>query len=956
MEILVYKDIEFHNLKKQVDKVTNLLAVGDFKSADVKKMPNTGYFRAKLDEKNRLLFKIGRFGGKKYVFVLEVIPNHAYEKSRFLGGSLVDESKLVPLPSVDAAKEEELLPLPFVNSKTRHFHVLDKILSFDDLQQAVFQLPLPLIVIGSAGSGKTALTLEKIKDLQGNILYTTLSSFLTENARNLYYANGYDNEHQEIDFLSFKDYLSTISIPKGQEITYRSFEQWISRYRQAYKIKDTHKLFEEFKGVLTGSIIDKPWLSQSEYLRLGVRQSVFGTEERGPIYDLFEKYLDFLKEGAFYDSNIAAFQNLEKIQPKYDYVVVDEVQDITNIQLYLILKSLKKPTNFWLCGDSNQIVHPNFFSWSNVKTMFYKQDLKGDIIRILATNYRNTPEVTHIANQLLKVKNVRFGSIDRESTYLVLPNSVNKGVVEFFEDKNDIKQDLNKKTAKSTRFAVLVMRNEDKPEARRFFNTPLLFSVQEAKGLEYENIILYNFISGNDKEFRELCSGVDKNDLEADLEYGRARDKSDKSLEVYKFYVNSLYVAITRAVSNLYVIERNRKHELLELLDLTKFQLKVDMKEQASSMDDWQREARKLELQGKQEQADEIRKNILHTQQVPWEVLTPDKLEKLRADALHPELFNKKAKDRLFEYSLFYSDPSPMPELAKLKYKRAENWVKEQTDVLRRLLNDYYQDKPGNIKSHLQKYGPDFRNEYNLTPLMLAAIAGSSNIIQHLKEAGADPTLMDNLGRNAFQLALSRTKDKVYVQKTLFKIYGTLLPDGVRLKVGSRLVKLHNRQMEFFLFNFMVAHQRSVILQGMSNIPGFATDDILTALQHFPDQWMAPYRKQRNYVNAFLANNEVFRLGKSPTCKGLFFRIHRGFYIINPILEVAVGETWVNFYEAFIRLDDMKDLLGQNIKLLRKFFPGYVANIKKHLAALDAGKAEGDIPNSEDNNGFGPDF
>ena len=43
-----------------------------------------------------------------------------------------------------------------------------------------------------------------------------------------------------------------------------------------------------------------------------------------------------------------------------------------------------------------------------------------------------------------------------------------------------------------------------------------------------------------------------------DLRYARAREKSDKSLEIYKFYINALYVAITRAVENLYLIEATR--------------------------------------------------------------------------------------------------------------------------------------------------------------------------------------------------------------------------------------------------------------------------------------------------------------------------------------------------------------------------------------------------------------
>jgi superfamily I DNA/RNA helicase len=41
-------------------------------------------------------------------------------------------------------------------------------------------------------------------------------------------------------------------------------------------------------------------------------------------------------------------------------VLVDEVQDLTTAQLALVLKTLKTPDAFMLCGDSNQIVHPNF--------------------------------------------------------------------------------------------------------------------------------------------------------------------------------------------------------------------------------------------------------------------------------------------------------------------------------------------------------------------------------------------------------------------------------------------------------------------------------------------------------------------------------------------------------------------------------------------------------------------
>ncbi|MFH0351632.1 MAG: hypothetical protein ACHBMF_06850 [Chromatiales bacterium] len=139
-----------------------------------------------------------------------------------------------------------------MNPARTRFHLLDKFISFDDAQEALFRLPTPLIVIGSAGS-KTALTLERMKLLQGEVLYVTLSPFLAQNARNPYYAHAYENEAQNIDFLSFQELLETLRVPAGREMTYSVFRGWFNRHRQPCKFADAHKLFEELKGVLSGA-------------------------------------------------------------------------------------------------------------------------------------------------------------------------------------------------------------------------------------------------------------------------------------------------------------------------------------------------------------------------------------------------------------------------------------------------------------------------------------------------------------------------------------------------------------------------------------------------------------------------------------------------------------------------------------------------------------------------------
>ena len=910
MNILFYNDLAIGKLQKQFDKTVAYLQNGDFKSADVKKMPNAGYYRAKLDDTNRLLFKIGEFAGKKYLFITEVIHNHDYDSSKFLNGAVIDESKLSPVVAEKALQPTDVEAISFVNPSQRSFHVLDKILSFDDTQSEVLHLPTPLIIIGSAGSGKTALTLEKMKTLGGRVLYTTLSAYLTENARNLYYSFNYDNPKQEVDFLSFNEYLSTIEIPKGQEIDFRAFEQWIWRHRQAYKIKDSYRVFEEFKGVLTGSVIDKPYLSKAEYLSLGIKQSIFSVSEREQLYELFQKYIAFLDEGDYYDSNLLAYRYLSRINSAYDFVVVDEVQDITNVQLYAILKSLIKPTHFVLCGDSNQIVHPNFFSWSQVKSLFYKENLKGNIIRVLATNYRNTPEVTQIANQLLMIKNVRFGSIDKESTYLVKPNSTHKGEVVFYENTPKIKQDLNQRTRKSAKFAVLVMRNEEKAEAQKFFNTPLLFSVQEAKGLEYENVILYNIISGYEKEFRELTAGIKPEDLEGDIKYGRNKDKADKSLDEFKFYVNSLYVAMTRAVKNLYVVETNKKHDLLTLLNLTNFSQQVGLKEQSSNLEEWQREARRLEMQGKQQQAEAIRQQVLHLQNVPWAVMTKEKMTEVIAQSTDPLSFNKKAKDLLFEYALFYGETAYLNQLSTLKYRPADRWQQDGPGILKRNYQEYYRDDAKQLQPKIQKYGLDFRNELNLTPFMMAVSHGAQKITQFLLENGAKTDPTDNFGRNALQLAIwkSRTEQGT---KALFlnQFYPKLKSQSLRIKIQNRFVKLDSHQAEFLMLHFMIATFRNNLSDGLNKVSwrgvsiGYSTANYINFYAPLARNIIEEYRRQRPYISSILAKNEVNRDDKYN--KKLFVRLQQGVYMPNPVMEIMVDGQWVNLYDL-IGFDDLE--------------------------------------------------
>ncbi len=872
MDVLLYNQLNPRKIPN-FKKMKGFLEADDFRSAEVKKVGDNLY-RARLDRSNRLLFSIYRYEDQPYILALECIEQHAYDKSRFLRrGATVDESKI---PAVDHPQRVEAEPLVYLNPKLSTFNLLGKVISFDDAQQAVYSLQPPLIVIGSAGSGKTALTLEKMKEAPGDVLYVTRSPYLVHNSRNLYYSLGYENDDQDISFLSFAEYLASLRVPEGREISFRDFDQWFVRHRAASKLKDPHQLFEEFRGVITGPSTGSVYLSREAYLSLGVKQSIFSETEREPAYDLFLKYLAFMQENGFYDANILSHEYLPLAEPRYDFVVVDEVQDLTNIQLQLILKSLRVPQHFILCGDANQIVHPNFFSWSKLKTFFYKQDdldAPAELIRILNTNYRNSADVTEVANRILKLKTNRFGSIDRESHYLVHSHADKPGTVLLLSDAESVTRELNQKTRQSTHFAVVVMHPDQKQDAKAHFQTPLIFSIQEAKGLEYDNIILYNFTSGDDERFREITRGVSPEDLTGDeLTYSRAKDKEDKSREIYKFHINALYVAITRAVANLYLVEAKPDQRLFDLLGLQLWEDRLDLAEQGSSLEEWRREAHKLEQQGKQEQADEIRSQILKLQDVPWKVLVGDTLSELEEQAIVKD--NKKAKLLLFEYALVYQDHNRMNALAENGFKPAKQPDKGIKPLNQKYYMPYDFKKPDAMLREVDRYGVDFRNSFNQTPLMIAARLGNADQIERLVDIGADPNLINNVGLNPFQIVLEQAcMAPNYATRKLPEVYKTLEPADMVLQVDGRLVKLDNRLMDFLMLNLMIAMFYSHLGENVARTYGgaFTSGDFVEVLSHFPDSVLPERRKKRAYISSILSKNEVNRVG--PYNRKLFRRL-----------------------------------------------------------------------------------
>ena len=950
MRLLQYQDLDLRRVKPAFAKVRAAIEADDFRSPDVKKLHagkighdghGGAYYRAKLDHSNRLLLQFARFGAETVCLALEVIENHAYDRSRFLRGAAVDEAKIEHEPSVEATPSAggvETIPLRWLHASRAEFELLDKPIVFDDAQEAVRRLPAPVVLVGSAGSGKTAVTLVKLREAQGRVLYVTQSAYLAQSARALYDAHGYENPAQEADFLSYRELLETLQVPRGREVSFNAFRGWFERHRAAAKALgelDAHALFEEFRGVI-GAQPAGP-LALDQYLELGPRQSLLPPPAREAAHALFGRYRQWLGETDQFDLNLTAHEWRVLAQPVYDFVVIDEVQDLTAVQLALVLACLKAPGQFLLCGDSNQIVHPNFFSWAAVKTLFW-HGLAGAAaqhqqLQVLHANFRNTEAVTELANALLKIKQARFGSVDRESNFLVQSTTRDAGEVTLVPAREPAVRQLDAATRQSARHAVIVLRDEDKPAAKAQFKTPLVFCVHEAKGLEYPHVVLVGFVSGQRAAYAEVCDGVTAQHLQRDeLDYRRAKDKSDKSLELYKFYVNALYVAMTRAVQSLTLVETDTGHPLFELLGLRPGEVRTGAA-QTSTKQEWAQEARKLELQGKEEQARAIRESFLKGTPVPWTAWSRGLIEGLAPKALDRGNPSSKIKQTLLDYALWHGQQVWVEQLAQANFAPARSlapdgsfdWIDgAAAPGFRRYERDQQQQLAQRAvtalrQRHLQPYsGRNFKDLLRLcdvhtidhatpvgaTPLMLAARAGNAALIDALLERGANPDAEDEFGHTAWQQAVNRAIDEpIFAKSALAAVFDRLAPAVIDVQVDGRLVRVERHQGEYWVLTLMLAGLKTqwsycaVRAQPPWKFgAGYFAEQLHQVLELLPAHLWGEPRRKRTYLNQVLARAEVDSHYRP--ARKLWARARNGHYLPNPDLLLRKGEQWRPVYEA----------------------------------------------------------
>ena len=146
------------------------------------------------------------------------------------------------------------------------------------------------------------------------------------------------------------------------------------------KIEDFNIYFE-IMGILKGLMFDKKpdnWnrdltkklIPFDEYTSLNKSYSLLSFEEKEFIYRIAEKYEEWKFENDLYDMNDLAVKSINS-NIKYDFLVVDEIQDFTEVEIYFMASLIKNSVNILLAGDIHQMINFNSFSFERLRNYYF---------------------------------------------------------------------------------------------------------------------------------------------------------------------------------------------------------------------------------------------------------------------------------------------------------------------------------------------------------------------------------------------------------------------------------------------------------------------------------------------------------------------------------------------------------------------------------------------------------
>jgi len=280
----------------------------------------------------------------------------------------------------------------------------------------------PTLLSGRAGSGKTTTAILRAKQLinfykrQGIeprvgffVFNNTLKNYL-ETLANIY-LQGVNFEVWVVDrwcrnFLEIRGFLTYIIA--DEYVCKNRLEQAIaaielsSEHRQLitlgydFLVEEINYLLGRF-GSDTMSYIESERIGRGSNPNIDDQTKRLIAEELVPAYQLALEELNYI-DWNYLREQVFSFMQAGAEYEKYDILVVDEAQDLSALQIKILLELTSSDTNsITFIRDTTQRIYKNNYIWDDININFgisSKLDLEK--------NYRNTREIAMVAASLMQ--------------------------------------------------------------------------------------------------------------------------------------------------------------------------------------------------------------------------------------------------------------------------------------------------------------------------------------------------------------------------------------------------------------------------------------------------------------------------------------------------------------------------------------------------------------------------
>lgn len=368
--------------------------------------------------------------------------------------------------------------------------------------------------------------------------------------------------------------------------------------------------FAEIMGVIKGSISSRETLkplSRQAYLELSSRAApIFTLEiEKSRMYDLFEKYqvlkfhrleMDGVDRVTKLIKAVRDNQRLKNyLGAKFDEIYIDEVQDLRCLDIELLLSILKEGRAFHFAGDTAQTIsQDSHFRFQDIKALFYnhfadaallanQSELSRPHLFMLAKNYRSHQGILGLASLVIEMLWNGFPeTVDKLEPEI---GQIHGPIPVFFLNCNvqilassDAPSDEQpKQTLDFGAEQAIIVRDQStkfKLQAE-LKEQALILTVLQSKGMEFEDVFLWNFFTDSPCPGGWRCLDTLK------IRSGNFDSKKHTAMcsELKQFYV-----AVTRARIRLSIIE-SEEALAAQVADLLKQDLSSPLVEVTTSSD-----------------------------------------------------------------------------------------------------------------------------------------------------------------------------------------------------------------------------------------------------------------------------------------------------------------------------------------------------------------------------------